>query len=68
MLDEDRTIVAIEHHLSVIEAADWVIELGPGAGAAGGRIVASGPPETLIDAGTLTGRTLADFRATVGAP
>ncbi len=68
LLDEDRTIVAIEHHLSVIEAADWVIELGPGAGAAGGRIVASGPPETLIDAGTLTGRTLADFRATVGAP
>lgn len=59
LLDEGRTVIAIEHHPSIIATADWVIEVGPGAGSLGGEVVASGPPEHIVLAGTLTGRTLA---------
>jgi excinuclease ABC subunit A len=45
--DEGNTIVVIEHNLDVIKTADWVIDLGPGGGAHGGNIVATGTPETL---------------------
>jgi excinuclease ABC subunit A len=37
----------IEHNLDVIKTADWVIDLGPGGGVNGGRIIAEGPPETI---------------------
>ena len=37
----------IEHNLDVLKSADWILEIGPGAGAAGGRIIAEGPPETV---------------------
>jgi excinuclease ABC subunit A len=52
------TLVVIEHHPDVIANADWVIELGPGAGAAGGEIVFSGEPRDLAKAKTATGRYL----------
>jgi excinuclease ABC subunit A len=47
LVDAGHTVLVIEHHLDVIKRADWVIEMGPGAGAAGGRIVVQGPPERV---------------------
>lgn len=43
-----NTLLVIEHNLDVIKTADWIIDLGPEGGAGGGRIVAEGPPETII--------------------
>ena len=44
LVDAGNTVIVVEHDLRVVAQADWVIDMGPGAGAAGGRIVASGPP------------------------
>jgi excinuclease ABC subunit A len=56
------TLVVIEHHPDVIASADWVIELGPGAGAKGGEIVFEGEPSRLAKAKTATGLYLAGRR------
>src|SRR5947208_4199960 len=54
-----NTLLVIEHNLDVIKTADWVIDLGPDGGAAGGRIVAEGPPELIAaNAESHTGRFL----------
>jgi excinuclease ABC A subunit len=63
LLDEKRSVVAIEHNLAVIAKADWIIELGPGSGACGGQIVASGTPDDIIRAGTITSRALCQLVA-----
>lgn len=56
-----NTIVVVEHEPSFIEAADWVIELGPGAGDQGGELLYSGPPQGLKDhPGSPTGKILRD--------
>jgi len=47
LADQGETLVVIEHNLDVVAAADWVVDLGPEAGAAGGRVVAMGPPEEV---------------------
>jgi excinuclease ABC subunit A len=61
-----NTVVVIEHHLDVIKTADWVIDMGPEGGAAGGAIVAEGPPEHLARSATCTGTVLARNLATSG--
>jgi excinuclease ABC subunit A len=49
LVDTGNTVVVIEHNLDVIKTADWVIDLGPGGGVNGGRIIAEGPPERIAD-------------------
>jgi excinuclease ABC subunit A len=62
-----NTIVLVEHNLDVIAEADWILDLGPEGGTAGGRLVAEGPPETVARArGSHTGRILGAFLAERG--
>jgi len=59
LVESGRTVIVIEHNLDVIARADWVIDMGPGAGHDGGRVVFEGPPAELIRAkGSLTGEHL----------
>jgi excinuclease ABC subunit A len=59
LIDAGHTLVLIEHNLDVIKLADWVIDLGPEAGAAGGRVVAMGRPEDVVKvSGSHTGQWL----------
>ncbi len=58
LADLGNTVVVIEHNIDVMAAADWIIDLGPGAGREGGRVVASGPPEKVAASGSETGKHL----------
>lgn len=62
LVDEDNTIVVIEHNPHVIKTADWIIDLGPGGGIHGGRIIAEGTPEDVSEIGdSYTGQVLKDI-------
>ena len=62
LVDGGRTVIAVEHHQAVMAHADWIIDLGPGAGTEGGRVVFQGTPRQLVeDASTLTGQHLAEY-------
>ncbi len=54
LVGRGHSVVVIEHNLDVLKSADWILEVGPGAGAQGGRIVAEGPPEDIARAHTAT--------------
>jgi len=58
LVDAGNTVIAIEHHPGVIRCADWVVDLGPGAGAQGGRVVAQGTPEQVAVVPSATGQIL----------
>ena len=62
LVDSGNTVVVVEHNLDVIKSADWIIDLGPEGGAAGGHIVAEGRPEQVAKiAGSHTGRFLSQI-------
>ncbi len=69
LVDSGKSVIVIEHHQAVMAHADWVIDLGPGAGHDGGRIVFEGTPADLVAArSTLTGEHLAAYVATGPRP
>jgi excinuclease ABC A subunit len=62
LVDSGKSVIVIEHHQAVMAHADWIIDLGPGAGHDGGRIVFEGPPAELVASrSTLTGEHLATY-------
>ncbi|AGB23805.1 Excinuclease ATPase subunit [Mycobacterium sp. JS623] len=62
LVDSGKSVIVIEHHQAVMAHADWVIDLGPGAGHDGGRVVFEGTPADLVaDRSTLTGEHLAEY-------
>jgi excinuclease ABC A subunit len=65
LVDSGRSVIVIEHHQAVMAHADWIIDLGPGAGHDGGRLVFEGTPSDLVSARTktLTGKHLAAYVA-----
>jgi excinuclease UvrABC ATPase subunit len=62
LVDSGKSVIVIEHHQAVMAHADWIIDLGPGAGHDGGRIVFEGTPADLVAGrSTLTGQHLAEY-------
>ena len=62
LVDSGKSVIVIEHHQAVMAHADWIIDLGPGAGHDGGRVVFEGTPAELVAAAsTLTGQHLAEY-------
>ncbi|QYN36502.1 excinuclease ABC subunit UvrA [Pseudonocardia sp. DSM 110487] len=62
LVDSGKSVIVIEHHQAVMAHADWIIDLGPGAGHDGGRVVFEGTPSDLVATGsTLTGEHLAAY-------
>jgi excinuclease UvrABC ATPase subunit len=62
LVDSGKSVIVIEHHQAVMAHADWIIDLGPGAGHDGGRVVFEGTPAELVAArSTLTGQHLSDY-------
>jgi excinuclease UvrABC ATPase subunit len=65
LVDSGKSVIVIEHHQAVMAHADWIIDMGPGAGHDGGRVVFEGTPADLVaDGSTLTGEHLAAYVGT----
>src|SRR3989475_1825687 len=67
LADAGNTVAVVEHDPAAMRAADWMIELGPGSGEAGGQLVYQGPAAAVRDAGTLTGQYLSGEKR-IGVP
>ncbi|MDB6009429.1 MAG: excinuclease subunit [Gammaproteobacteria bacterium] len=65
LVESGNTVIVVEHDMRVVAGSDWVIDIGPGAGEEGGRVVVTGPPSTVAKAGGRTAPYLARF---LGAP
>jgi excinuclease UvrABC ATPase subunit len=62
LVDSGKSVIVVEHHQAVMAHADWIIDLGPGAGHDGGHVVFEGTPADLVAANsTLTGQYLARY-------
>jgi excinuclease ABC subunit A len=59
LTEAGHSLIVVEHHLDVLKSCDWLLEMGPEAGPAGGKLVAEGTPAVVAQAGTVTGRFLA---------
>ena len=69
LVDRGHSLVVIEHNLEVIKCADWIVDLGPEAGDAGGEVVATGTPEQIAQAeNSHTGKFLREVLGSAGAP
>ncbi|MBC7725621.1 MAG: excinuclease ABC subunit UvrA [Burkholderiaceae bacterium] len=69
LVDSGKSVIVVEHHQAVMAHADWIVDLGPGAGHDGGRVVFEGTPADLVAArSTLTGQHLAAYVAAAPAP
>jgi excinuclease ABC subunit A len=68
LIEAGNTVLVIEHHLDVIKQADWIIDMGPGAGVHGGEVVAMGPPPVILETeASHTGRFLRELLSNGGA-
>jgi excinuclease UvrABC ATPase subunit len=68
LVERGRTVIVIEHDLDVVAGADWVIDMGPGAGHDGGSVIFEGPPRALLDAEhSLTGQHLREHLGAVAS-
>jgi excinuclease ABC subunit A len=65
LVDRGDTVVVVEHQLDLLDACDWLLELGPGGGPAGGKLLYQGPP-TALSARTPTGKALSNYRKSFG--
>ena len=62
LVDSGKSVIVIEHHQAVMAHADWIIDMGPGAGRDGGRVIFEGTPAQLVaDRSTRTGEYLARY-------
>lgn len=61
LVESGKSVIVIEHHQAVMAHADWIIDMGPGAGSNGGEVVFEGPPSQLIKSKTLTGKYLKQY-------
>jgi excinuclease ABC subunit A len=69
LVDAGNTVILVEHDMRVAAASDWVIDMGPGAGGEGGRVVVAGPPSRVAsDRGSRTARFLAIELGTAALP